>query len=616
MTESYQTFVERIGRVDRALAAVEPLARTVGVEAPTGQEWYELWQNKVLRQLDLKPLLIVAVVGGTNIGKSLLFNHLAGQLASAVSPMAARTRQPVCLAPPEAGDPHLLGRLFEPFRLQRWRSADDPLQDAPENVLFWRTGSHTPPRLLLLDVPDVDSDVAVNWQRARVIRQVADVLIAVLTQQKYNDSAVKRFFRAAVEADKPIVVVFNQCHLDYDAAYWPQWLATFCRETGARPELVYVVPHDPAAAEELRLPFHCVGPDGAEPLGRQVNLRDELALLHFDTIKIRAFRGALRRVLDGRPGLSDYVQSVRAAAAEFSAAAEALSATELVRVAWPNLPGRILAEEIRRWWDLGRGRWSQRIHGFYRTLGRGVASSVRTVWGALSGPRVESQTAFQQRERQAIVFAVERLFDQLQRLAQVGNEILRPRLKGLLAGSTRQRLLDQVQAAYQELPAVDEDYRAFLQAELDAWKQGNPRAVRVLRSLDHIAAIARPAITVSLAVSGWVVAGDIVGEAALQATGHTVGSLATEAAITGGITGSGEALVSTTGEGIRQAAARLFARLQSHYARQRATWLAQWTEENLLGELLTELRSGAETPQRPAFRELVEAVDDLRQTCP
>ncbi|NIO14098.1 MAG: hypothetical protein GTO03_10110, partial [Planctomycetales bacterium] len=59
------------------------------------------------------------------------------------------------------------------------------------------------------------------------IRQAADVLVAVLTQQKYNDAAVKRFFRAAVEADKPILVVFNQCNLVSDAAYWPQWLATF-----------------------------------------------------------------------------------------------------------------------------------------------------------------------------------------------------------------------------------------------------------------------------------------------------------------------------------------------------------------------------------------------------
>ena len=160
-----------------------------------------------------------------------------------------------------------------------------------------------PPRLLLLDAPDVDSDVTVNWERARAIRQTADVLVAVLTQQKYNDAAVKQFFRAAVEADKPIVVIFNLCDLEEDRPYWPAWLATFCQQTGARPELVYVAPYDRAAAEGLRLPFYRRrGPPvaGRTLRRRRPDLRDELASLHFDAIKIRTFRGAVGRVLDRR----------------------------------------------------------------------------------------------------------------------------------------------------------------------------------------------------------------------------------------------------------------------------------------------------------------------------
>ena len=53
--------------------------------------------------------------------------------------------------------------------------------------------------------------------------------------------------------------------------------------------------------------------------------------------------------------------------------------------------------------------------------------------------------------------------------------------------------------------------------------------------------------------------------AAVQAAGHTAGGLVTEAAIAGGITGGGEVAISTAGEGVRQAAGRLFSRLQSHY---------------------------------------------------
>ena len=253
---TYQSFAAEVQRLDRALGALTPLAAAAGVAPPAGQEWFDLLRNKLLAQLDLPPLLVVAIVGGTNIGKSVIFNLLAGEVASASSPLAAGTKNPVCLVPPDLADAALLGRLFEPFALHAWASADDPLGDSPENRLFWRVGKTMPPRLLLLDAPDVDSDVAVNWRRATAIRQAADVLVAVLTQQKYNDAAVKQFFRAAVEADKPIIVVFNQCELEADREYWPQWLDTFCQQTGARPELVYVVPYDRRAAEELRLPFY------------------------------------------------------------------------------------------------------------------------------------------------------------------------------------------------------------------------------------------------------------------------------------------------------------------------------------------------------------------------
>ena len=164
-----------------------------------------------------------------------------------------------------------------------------------------------------------------------------------------------------------------------------------------------------------------------------------------------------------------------------------------------------------------------------------------------------------------------------------------------------------MRAAHEQLPAVDDNYRAFLRAELDTWKLANSRAVRFLQTLDHAAAVARPAITISLAVSGWVLAGDLVGQAAV----HTAGHLATEAAIAGGITGGGEALVSTTGEGVRQAAARLFRRLQARYAQQRARWLADWLERELLGELLAELRRGAEAPQGEEFRRVEAACEGL-----
>ena len=601
---SFHTWAAKVRQLNEALTALEPVAKAIGAPSPKGRQWMELLRTKLLPQLQNEPLLIVGIVGGTNIGKSLLFNHLAGEIASAVSPLAAGTKHPVCLVPPDTADPDLLQRLFPDFQLRAWSSSDDPLREYPEDLLFWRTGSHVPPRLLLLDAPDVDSDAQVNWRRARAVRQTADVLLAVLTQQKYNDAAVKQFFREAVEADKPIVVIFNQVDLQDDQAYWPLWLETFCRETGARPELVYVVPLDRAAATQLRLPFHPVGPTASQPPGPTSSLRDELAAMHFDAIKIRTFRGALGRVLDQTQGLPGWLREIRVAAGGFSAAAAALSATEMARVAWPSLPPRVLVDEIRDWWDAARGSWSRNIHGFYRVLGQGMTWPLRAAWRASQPETTDPLAPFHRQERDAILMAVEKMLEELDRLAQVGNDTLRPRLQSLLGGAARQQLLSRVEEAHARLPAVDDDYRRFLRGELDAWKDRNPRAATLLRSLDQMAAIARPVITITLAVGGGVLADHIV----VQAAGHTAVELAKEAAITGGFTAGGEALVGSTTEGLRQTSAHLFRRLQSQYAERRAAWLAQWLENELLGGLLGELRQGAGVPASRAFVRVEECL--------
>ena len=396
-----------------------------------------------------------------------------------------------------------------------------------------------------------------------------------------------------------------------DAEFWPQWLSTFRDQIAAAPELVYIVPYDRLAAQNLSLPFYCVGKDGVEPIAKPVDLRDELAALHFDAIKIRTFRGALRRVLDPNRGAPAYLQRIRNASSDFANAAKILSAQEMARVDWPMLPSGVLVEEIRDWWDVNRQEWSRRIHGFYRVLGRGVTWPIRAAWSTMAGPNVDPLVTFQQQERAAIIKAIEKLLDELGRLAQVGNETLRPRLLKLLGGHARAELIARVQSAHEQLPAVDEHYREYLCGELDRWKHENPRAVRFLQSFDHIAALARPAITIGLFFTGLHFAGDLAGQAAVQAAGHTASQIATEAAITGGITGGGEALVSTTSESLTQASARLFLKLQSQYAQQRAQWLAQWLETELLGSLLTELRQGAEVPQSAAFLEVEKLLEGL-----
>jgi hypothetical protein len=71
-------------------------------------------------------------------------------------------------------------------------------------------------------------------------------------------------------------------------------------------------------------------------------------------------------------------------------------------------------------------------------------------------------------------------------------------------------------------------------------------------------------------------------------------------------------LVSSTSEGARQAAGRLCIRLQSRYAQQRARWLAEWLERELLGDLLVDLRRGADVPETKEFKAVEAAAMTLR----
>ena len=119
------------------------------------------------------------------------------------------------------------------------------MREDETDYLFWQSSEKTAENLLVLDTPDIDSDAKVNWLRADKIRRCADVLIAVLTQQKYNDAAVKQFFRKAAHEDKAVIVVFNQCQLPDDENYWPLWMQTFCRETGVHPEYIYICSQRP-----------------------------------------------------------------------------------------------------------------------------------------------------------------------------------------------------------------------------------------------------------------------------------------------------------------------------------------------------------------------------------
>lgn len=600
-------------RLYDALLKLEQTGTTLQLPPLAGREWFELLRRKLLPQLAGEPFLVVAVVGGTNIGKSVIFNHLAGCQASAVSPLASGTRNPVCLVPRDFEKRHNLAEIFTGFALEPWSDPREPLESSTENRLFWKTAEELPPGLLVLDTPDIDSDAEVNWHRADCIRHCADVLIAVLTQQKYNDAAVKQFFRNAAAEDKAVLVVFNQCLLPEDEEYWPRWLETFTQGTGIVPEQVYLAPNDRRAAEGNRLAFFRRDwPLRADsrPSDRPHRLADELAELHFVNVKLRTLHGSLRHLLSTELGAPAYLAEARGRSAAFDDAARLLSMQHLARVDnWPSAPAALLVDEIRRWWRMQRQGFTKVVHDAYGTLGEGILRPIRWAHRQIAGTPVDPREAYRQSERDVMLQALNALYDELGRLSQLGNDLLRPRLERLLAGSSRNTLFERLRTAHAAVD-LDAELRDVVQSQMTAFREENPSAFKVLRKLDSMAAVARPMTSVVLFVAagpvGHAFTPAVTGAAAHSVAAHILGDIA-------GGTGAvvmGETALSGTAGGLRLLEAR-FRQLQAAFAARRVAWFAEFLRENVLGTLHVELHTAASLPESSAFRDVTESLARL-----
>ena len=594
----FSRLVQTVFRLDHSLDRLRDEAEQSGVPSPEHDEWHALLKHKLIPQLNDKTFLIVAVMGGTNTGKSLLFNHLVGEHRSAVDHRAAGTKHPVCLAPLSADSLlPLLQRLFEHFHLVRWEDAAQPLEPSEEHRLFWMAGQNVPESLLLLDTPDIDSDVEVNWERAKHIRHAADVVLAILTEQKYNDAVVRRFFREAAEAGKPVIVLFNMFDVKTDGVHLPHWIEQFCDETKVKPLALFVVPRDRTAAENRELPFYEYSVDGTSTSSEPVDLRRILGELHFDTIKTQTLLGAVRQLDDPETGIPAYLRRVESAAERFTEALRTLENVEETAVVWPGLPTFLLVEEIRNWWNTGRPGWSQTINNVYRMVGNSLVWPIRKATAMITDkPSVDPMDDFRAAEYRVVGEFVAKVIDRLETLGETSNPILRREILDLIGGEQRARLVERAHRTLESLPPIDGEFRELLHRRLTDWATEYPLAVGWIRSVDNVATVARPMITVSLALSGFAFGATAVTQAAL-ASGMTVG---------------GETLLHVGSEGVRQSAAKLFRKIQEDFVTKRSGRFYEQFHAELWNSLIERLRTGAKIVDSEPFRDCKVCLGELR----
>ncbi len=612
---TWTELAELVRQLHGALLDLQSAAGCLSAGPLSGREWFDVLERKLLPQLGADAWLVVAVTGGTNIGKSVVFNHLAGFRASASSPLASGTKHPVCLLPERIAARGDFSALFPGFVIREWNSSQDALGDNEEDLLFWRSAPQVPENLLLLDTPDIDSDAPVNWRRADAVRQAADVMIAVLTQQKYNDAAVKQFFRKAAAEDKAVIIVFNQCQLPDDENYWPIWLRTFCDETGVIPELVYIAPNNRQAAENLTLAFHERNwpPEPVSAEHAAVSLQQSLSSLRFGEIKLRTLRGALSQVV-GRTGIEDYLSTLRLTSADYRSAAELLTAHRLAEVDhWPTPPTGLLIQSIQDWWRAQRTGWSASVHGFYNVVGQFLTTPVRYAQTWINGPAEPAWETYRRQEWDAILKTVEKVYERLQWMTELGHELLRRQLDPVLAGTSRASLLERLAREHNEADFAGELHE-LVARELESFRRENVEYFEFFRRLDVAAAAARPGLSVALGLTGF---GWPLGDAATHFASHAVWQSALHVAgdfATGTVAAAvGEtAITSTASSGIGYLQAR-FHRLQAAFTARRAAWLAERLERDLLGQTTRQLIQAVGVPQSEAFLQTDRLLQKLRE---
>jgi len=215
------------------------------------------------------PLLLVAITGPNNVGKSTLFNTLVAAHLSPARAEGGLTQQCLAAATPDtasgAGREALSAR-YEVVLLPPGARAP-VTEPGPPGRLFLTSTPTLPPGLVLVDTPDFDSVVRENRLRSEAMLVTVDVAVLVVSRHTYQNAALVDVVQQIMGRGRPWVVVYNEApelqtvraHLDKLAA-----------DVGATPFARYRSAHDPeveSGRRSLSLEPVDGGPGLAELLG-------------------------------------------------------------------------------------------------------------------------------------------------------------------------------------------------------------------------------------------------------------------------------------------------------------------------------------------------------------
>lgn len=154
----------------------------------------------------------IAVVGGAGTGKSTVVNFLAGCVLAEANPQAGYTRHPTAYIVGQSGSQWTghLGFLGPLRRLDKPAPANLD-EDVFQVVEVPNSQNHPLGSAVIWDCPDMTTWAAGGYQSRLIeVAGLADVIIHVASDERYNDEVPTQFLHLLAKTGKPLIVVLTK----------------------------------------------------------------------------------------------------------------------------------------------------------------------------------------------------------------------------------------------------------------------------------------------------------------------------------------------------------------------------------------------------------------------